>query len=108
MEIALSSPWRGAPWCGRRSIISSTIAASSPFTCACWTYQFPRFTDRLPTSQRRDSDTVQINDVNTMANVKSPRAEWRVAVGAEETSAVFEPAESEEQGIVFVCAHGAG
>jgi len=64
--------------------------------------------DRLPTSRRRASDTAQINDVNTMANSKSPRAEWRVAVGGEETSAVFEPSETAEQGIVFVCAHGAG
>ena len=38
----------------------------------------------------------------------SARKEWRVAVGGEETSAVFEAAEKEEQGIVFVCAHGAG
>jgi len=43
-----------------------------------------------------------------MANSKSPRAEWRVAVGGEETSAVFEPSVTAEQGIVFVCAHGAG
>ncbi len=34
--------------------------------------------------------------------------EWRVAVGGEETSAVFEPAEIEGAGLVFVCAHGAG
>ena len=35
--------------------------------------------------------------------------EWRVAVGGEETSAVFEPATGgAEQGAVFVCAHGAG
>lgn len=38
----------------------------------------------------------------------SDRVEWRVAVGGEETTAVFEPAEIGEQGIVFVCAHGAG
>ena len=37
-----------------------------------------------------------------------PRVDWRVAVGGEETSAVFEPATTEDQGIVFVCAHGAG
>jgi predicted alpha/beta-hydrolase family hydrolase len=43
-----------------------------------------------------------------VANAKSGRAEWRVAVGGEETSALFEPAETAEQGIVFVCAHGAG
>lgn len=34
-------------------------------------------------------------------------AEWRVAVGAEETSAIYEPAEGMERA-VFVCAHGAG
>src|SRR4030081_2418272 len=35
--------------------------------------------------------------------------EWRVPVGAEETSAVFEPATGgAEQGVVFVFAHGAG
>jgi predicted alpha/beta-hydrolase family hydrolase len=41
------------------------------------------------------------------ANAKSARSEWRVAVGGEETSAVFEPAETAE-GAVIVCAHGAG
>jgi predicted alpha/beta-hydrolase family hydrolase len=35
------------------------------------------------------------------------RGEWRVPVGDEETSAVYEPATS-EQNAVFVCAHGAG
>ncbi len=35
--------------------------------------------------------------------------EWRVPVGGEETSAVFDAATGGgEQGIVFVCAHGAG
>ena len=35
--------------------------------------------------------------------------EWRVPVGGEETSAVFEPATGgAEAGVVFVCAHGAG
>jgi len=35
--------------------------------------------------------------------------EWRVPVGGEETSAVFEPATGgAEEGGVFVCAHGAG
>ena len=35
--------------------------------------------------------------------------EWRVPVGGEETSAVFEPATvGAEQGVVFVFAHGAG
>jgi uncharacterized protein len=36
------------------------------------------------------------------------RTEWRVAVGADETSAVFEPAESGADAPVFVGAHGAG
>lgn len=46
-----------------------------------------------------------------VANANAVRAEWRVAVGGEETSAVFEPAEPAayaERGVVFVCAHGAG
>jgi predicted alpha/beta-hydrolase family hydrolase len=35
--------------------------------------------------------------------------EWRVPVGGEETSAAFEPATvGVEEGVVFVCAHGAG
>jgi len=35
--------------------------------------------------------------------------EWRVPVGSEETSAVFEPPSiGVDEGIVFVCAHGAG
>jgi predicted alpha/beta-hydrolase family hydrolase len=35
-------------------------------------------------------------------------SEWRVEVGAEETTAVFEPATASTQGSLFVCAHGAG
>jgi predicted alpha/beta-hydrolase family hydrolase len=46
--------------------------------------------------------------MNAIANTKTSRAEWRVPVGGEETSAVFEPAETDELGVVFVCAHGAG
>ena len=34
--------------------------------------------------------------------------EWKVAVGADETTAVYEPATSGEEVAVFVCAHGAG
>jgi hypothetical protein len=34
--------------------------------------------------------------------------EWRVPVGGEETSAVFEPATGGAEDVVFVCAHGAG
>jgi hypothetical protein len=34
--------------------------------------------------------------------------EWRVSVGGEEISAVYEPAEASEARTVFVCAHGAG
>ena len=40
--------------------------------------------------------------------MSTDRGEWRVAVGGEETTAVFEPAETSEKGVVFVCAHGAG
>lgn len=35
-------------------------------------------------------------------------AEWRVAVGAEETSVLYEPASTGPANAVFVCAHGAG
>src|SRR5215213_3075318 len=34
--------------------------------------------------------------------------QWRVPVGSEETSAIFEPPLRDDNGIVFVCAHGAG
>ncbi len=35
--------------------------------------------------------------------------EWRVPVGGEETSAVYEsPTDGAGEGMVFVCAHGAG
>lgn len=34
--------------------------------------------------------------------------EWRVPVGAEETSAVYEPGVGERDAALFVCAHGAG
>jgi predicted alpha/beta-hydrolase family hydrolase len=46
--------------------------------------------------------------VNHEAAAPSDRAEWRVTVGGEETSAVFEPPTTSDDGIVFVCAHGAG
>jgi predicted alpha/beta-hydrolase family hydrolase len=46
--------------------------------------------------------------MSAVAKPQLIRAEWRVAVGGEETSAVFEPAESAGNGIVFVSAHGAG
>jgi predicted alpha/beta-hydrolase family hydrolase len=37
------------------------------------------------------------------------RGEWRIPVGGEETSAVFEPpADDSGDGVIFVCAHGAG
>ena len=35
-------------------------------------------------------------------------AEWRVAVGNEQTSAVYEPATTPPAVATFVCAHGAG
>ena len=44
----------------------------------------------------------------TAARTQPAGTEWQVAVGGEQTTAVFEPATSGEQGIVFVCAHGAG
>ena len=34
--------------------------------------------------------------------------EWKVAVGSEDTSAIYEPATSGDDVAVFVCAHGAG
>lgn len=37
-----------------------------------------------------------------------PSANWRVKVGEEETSAIFEPASASAGGALFVCAHGAG
>lgn len=46
--------------------------------------------------------------VNHEPAAPSDRTEWRVTVGGEETSAVFEPATTSDDGIVFVCAHGAG
>jgi uncharacterized protein len=42
------------------------------------------------------------------SSIKSDRAEWRVKVGGDETSAVFEAATHGEQGVTFICAHGAG
>ena len=43
------------------------------------------------------------------SSIKSDRAEWRVKVGAEETSAVYEPAKNDPPvECCFVCAHGAG
>ncbi|MEP6732697.1 MAG: alpha/beta family hydrolase [bacterium] len=35
-------------------------------------------------------------------------AEWKVAVGADQTSAVYEPSTSGKDSALFVCAHGAG
>ena len=46
--------------------------------------------------------------VNHEPAAPSDRVEWRVTVGGVETSAVFEPATTSDEGIVFVCAHGAG
>jgi len=40
--------------------------------------------------------------------VAPPPAEWRVKVGGEETSVIFEPALASASGALFVCAHGAG
>jgi predicted alpha/beta-hydrolase family hydrolase len=46
--------------------------------------------------------------VTSAAGAESESAEWRVEVGKETTSAVFEPADDAANGVVFVCAHGAG
>lgn len=44
-----------------------------------------------------------------MTETEIGRAEWRIAVGKEETSAIFDPASAgNDTGVVFVCAHGAG
>ena len=34
--------------------------------------------------------------------------EWKIAVGEDEVSAIYEPATAGESGLLFVCAHGAG
>ena len=44
-----------------------------------------------------------------MTATKSAIREWRVAVGSDETTALFEsPSTETDTGVVFVCAHGAG
>lgn len=41
--------------------------------------------------------------------IQTSRADWRVSVGTEQTSAIFQPAAPDhDTGVVFVCAHGAG
>jgi predicted alpha/beta-hydrolase family hydrolase len=40
--------------------------------------------------------------------VKRESVEWKIPVGGETTSGAFDPAETPDHGIVFVCAHGAG
>jgi predicted alpha/beta-hydrolase family hydrolase len=42
------------------------------------------------------------------SHTRPARSEWRVTVGGEQTTAVFEPAATATDGAVFVCAHGAG
>jgi predicted alpha/beta-hydrolase family hydrolase len=46
--------------------------------------------------------------VSGQPQLRADRAEWRVKVGGEETSAVYEPPENGQHGACFVCAHGAG
>jgi predicted alpha/beta-hydrolase family hydrolase len=43
-----------------------------------------------------------------MHETETARAEWRVAIGRDETSAIFERGTNGDRGAVFVCAHGAG
>jgi len=48
-------------------------------------------------------------DETQLTSTETARAEWRVAVGGGETTAIFEnAAPASESGTVFVCAHGAG
>jgi predicted alpha/beta-hydrolase family hydrolase len=42
------------------------------------------------------------------ASANAGHVEWRVDVGSETTSAAYDPADGEDRGVVFVCAHGAG
>ena len=46
--------------------------------------------------------------MNSPSRAPTAVAEWRVAVGEQETTAIFEPSRTAEQDVVFVCAHGAG
>ena len=46
--------------------------------------------------------------MNAPSRAPTVAAEWRVAVGETPTTAIFEPSHTAEQGVVFVCAHGAG
>ena len=41
------------------------------------------------------------------SHAKPARSDWRVAVSGEQTTAIFEPTAATD-GVVFVCAHGAG
>lgn len=43
-----------------------------------------------------------------VSRVTAQAAEWRIAVGDAETTALFEPAAAEPRRALFVCAHGAG
>jgi len=59
--------------------------------------------------ESRESATNIIIDFMRERGRQLVRGEWRVAVGGEETSAVFEPSASGDAGeTVFICAHGAG
>jgi predicted alpha/beta-hydrolase family hydrolase len=46
--------------------------------------------------------------VNPPPGQHTERDEWRVEIGAETTSAIFDPSEGPDTGTLFVCAHGAG
>lgn len=43
-----------------------------------------------------------------MTEAPTQTLHWRIPVGSEETSAIYEPASDGDAGTVFVCAHGAG
>lgn len=65
---------------------------------------------QIASAQKSRESTKNINfEFMAERGQQLAHGEWRVAVGGEETSAVFEPAHSAPQrNIVFVCAHGAG
>jgi len=58
--------------------------------------------------ESRESSTNDKFELMPKSEQQLARGEWRVSVGGEETSAVFEPATTTGHETVFVCAHGAG
>src|SRR6266571_2795336 len=61
-----------------------------------------------PHGPRQDQGPDEIARVRPAPTAVSAQAAWRVRVGEEETSAIFEPAPASAGGGLFVFAHGAG